>query len=248
MQRVNSRHPSDHAEREPVERLERILDEALRAATAPTPPVDLRARVIAAIDRDEALGAESTRRVVPWRPAVALTGVVALAVTILVVSRPGEQAGRGGDAHGTTATATAPQAAAPHPAPTTEEPPDVAGIARGTAAASRPSGVGRTTAGRAWLQRLRQPIPGAEAAVVPEEHLAAAAESYMPGAPAGELGDPLQPLPVPPPITIVPITQQPIEAGALISQVSRPVTEFTTDDTQPGARSRDAGRSGGSSR
>lgn len=81
-----------------------------------------------------------------------------------------------------------------------------------------------------------------------EETLAAATEPYSPGAPAGDLGDPLQPLPVPPPIAIPPITQSPIEAGALISDVSRPVTEFTTDDTEPGARSRDAGRSGGSSR
>ncbi len=63
---------------------------------------------------------------------------------------------------------------------------------------------------------------------------------HLPGAPAGELGDPVAPMPGPPPISIAPI-----ETTPLVSDSARPVTEFPADNQPPAGEGAEAGKSGG---
>jgi hypothetical protein len=71
---------------------------------------------------------------------------------------------------------------------------------------------------------------------------------HLPGAPAGNLGDPIAPLPPPPSLAIAPVTQAPIGFALPVSDLARPVTDFPTENGSPEAPGGASRHSGGSHR
>jgi hypothetical protein len=222
------------------ERLERLLDEDLRAI-ARSAEVDLRARVAAALARVPAsesgaagsrFGAPAAGFQVPrWAIGLAAAGVIVFAVLIGWRATSGVEP-RNSELPKTTTAAR----------PIANEPAVAQGSARVEVA---PTGEVESRA-PAVGSPARRPrgaqVPDAEPATVPAEAVASA-EPYLPGAPAGELGDPLQPLPAPPPISFAPIASAPP-----VSESARPVTEFPADNPAPGVPVGTTGHSGGSRR
>jgi hypothetical protein len=199
-------------------RLDRLLDEELRAIAQP-PAVDLKTHVMAGLD--ERPGARF--HLPAWTLAFAGAAAVVLAVVLLpaLVRRqpPPFASGR--------AVLPSSQVAAGSLVPSSD---GSRAAAVRTAALAGPSG--RRARSRASSYSSLDAVPGALAA---ESN-----EPYLPGAPAGELGDPLQALPRPPEITFAPIQSAPP-----ISDIARPVTDFPADNPPPAAPFGTAGQSGG---
>lgn len=225
---MNSSTNRDTAGRQAAdERLERLLDEELRAMTQ-APGIDLKARVMAALEAGEA-GKRAPVRVPAWGLAFAGAAAIVLAVYLAWPStdRSAQQA---------AARTPAPLSSSALPARTPAMVPPTTTLAAAsrvttTAAASRPR------AGQ------RRSAVGFGADTVPLDLVASSTGPYLPGAPAGELGDPLQPLPAPPRIMFTPI-----QAAPPVSDIARPVTDFPADNPPPDAPSRTSGQSGGSRR
>jgi hypothetical protein len=205
------------------DRLERLLDEELRAAMQ-APPVDLRAKVLQAIDEGRGTrDVESGFSRIPWRRwalPVASAAVIILGVFV---------AWRGGVAtRDKLAAMLPPLRSTPLHTPTAIRP-----------AAERPT-VETPLSRNASHHNNATPFAWDLRPVAADT--SAPAEPYLPGAPAGELGDPLRPLPSPPPIVFAPIASAPP-----ISEFARPVTDFPVDNP-PAAGSGTAGTSGGTHR
>jgi hypothetical protein len=200
------------------ERLERLLDEALRAE-AQASPVDLRAKVLGALDDGQRAPANFRLR---WAFAVAAAAALVLAVFVARQAGVREGAGRVAE---NRPLRSAPLAAGHAIAPAAGQPDGALALA---AASSRTRRATRI----AWDDEPRV----AEAAPDPNE-------PFLPGAPAGELGDPLKPLPSPPLISFTPITSAP-----QVSDYARPVTDFPADTQTPGVPTGTTGQSGGTRR
>jgi len=222
--------------------LERHLDQALAEIAQPA-AVDLRARVLAGLD--------ARPRVAPidrafWRPATAIAGALVVLLGVwLLWQRADQQLNL---AHG--GAAEVPRAAAP--LDRQQPPTGVAALAPRSAGLAAPQRRSAQIAGpQPRKTRLATPKPRSGEGWVewPAQQEAVASNTpHLPGAPAGELGDPLEPLPVPPPIAIAPITQAPIVSAPPISDIARPVTDFPADDQPPGVPVRTTGQSGGTRR
>jgi hypothetical protein len=209
--------------------LERLLDEELRAVVQAS-PVDLRARVLEAIGEVPSSEVRVPRtvesgfgRFLQPRWAFALGGAAVLAVAVVVVWRGSVRPGPEPMAVNRPALTSAPLSTG-----ATIEP--AAGAAPALAAATR--------------TRRGPRIPAWGPEPLPVDASQASTEPYMPGAPAGELGDPLRPMPSPPPIAFDPIGPTPT-----VSEFARPVTDFPADDNPvPAVTSGTTGQSGGNRR
>ena len=210
--------------------LDRLLDATLLEIARP-PAVDLRARVLAGLD-----GRPQPERpwtLAAWRPAVALTSVAALLIGASVIWwQVTHQAGRDGQRPPAVAST-----AASRPSPGGAVVPVVAGA--GTEFASNLPAAVEDKPARSGQRRPRSRYVLVEWPVE-KETADAALGPHLPGAPAGELGDPMQPLPRRPPIAITPITVAPP-----ISEISRPVTDFPASDSPPAAPTGEAAPTGG---
>ncbi len=213
------------------DRLERLLDEELRAVAQPA-PVNLRAKVLEALAPPGV--AQTSRFAIARLPRYQLglaAAVVILAAggllfwrgTILLEpgsSRVSQQAVR-------RALPGAPLAAGASLTP-------VAGDARmepATASTLRAAGRSQVRSRETWAEPM------------PADLSLASAEPYLPGAPAGELGDPLLPMPSPPAISFAPIASAPS-----VSETARPVTDFPADNPAPDVPVGTKGQSGGTRR
>lgn len=228
----------------PDERLEAIVDEALREIATP-PPVNLKPAVMAAWDarggQDRRVASPAARRPggawTGWgllRPAAAVAALLLVVAASLVVWQQVGRPPRGADRAGTTSPPTAaakpPSGEAVSPGPSIVESP-------GGALAARLSRPATATASRI-VRRAPRPLVEVE---FPVDQVAASLE-HMPGAPAGDPGEGIAPLPGTPSIPITPIEQTPT-----VSDMSRPVSEFPAGDGSqpPGAEHGDPGQSGG---
>lgn len=220
-----------------AERLGRVVDEALRELSQASPPATLKARVMAAWDERTAQGARATVRgsrrgwwIGPalLRPAAALTGslVIVLGVFLVWQHVDREFSGARHERPGTTARTQTQPSPADRPvdsSPTVQQ-------------ADANSPTGSADAGTGLRRRPRSRLVTVE---WPVEQLADAGP-HLPGAPAGNLGDPIEPMDASPPITFSPIVPSP-----LISDIARPVSEFPAETQSPAGTPADAGRSGG---
>ncbi len=204
---------------------DRLIDEALRALTA-GPARDLRADVLARLDQEPA------RRFTAWglvpSPAFAsavLLGVAIAAGTWLWTStrevRP--LAGPGAGAAAQPASRPAPSLAR-HVAPPEAQSIPVGDLrAHATPARMAPLGAGRPSAATAL---------GAGSAWASADLVVDLDESpgpHLPGAPVGDLGEPIAPLPRPQPISIRPITPLPIVTAPPVSDMAAPVSALSDD-------------------
>jgi hypothetical protein len=201
------------------DRLERLLDEELRAV-AQGPAVDLRAKVLRALE-ESAVESGFGRILGPRWAFAAGAAVIVLAVFVTwpAIRReaPDRVAAR-------PPLPVAPVAAAEAPTATVVE------LPRALAAASaRPH------------RSARVGDRNAETTVTDQS--LASGEPYLPGAPAGDLGDPIQPMPSPPPIAFAPISSAPP-----VSDNAWPVVDFPADNPAPAMPIGTAGQSGGTRR
>ncbi|MBP1636148.1 MAG: hypothetical protein H6Q10_2722 [Acidobacteria bacterium] len=219
------------------ERLEALVDEALREAANP-PAVDLKARVMAAWD--ERRRPAPTPRLLAFpllRPAAALASVLVI-VTAALLLWP-----RGNVPSGErTASREIPSPAAGGQAPGT---PAVPAQARQETAARPGLEPGRSEAAapavRSAAHRARRPTVVVEFPV--EELIASNGAAHLPGAPAGELGDPIGALPGPPALAVQPVVTPP-----MLSETTRPVTDFPAEDQPPGQATSPPGQAQGERR
>lgn len=221
MSRTNTGQPVDQ---EPDERVERLVDASLQAMMQPRTP-DLSLRVMQALDGvDMAQARPAGGRVVQvpwrrvaWRPAVAAAAAVAVACVAVFLAWPAEDTRERRTA---APLASAPALAAHRlDAPLVERPkpalaPATKTFGRRLARASSPAAATINAEARSWQA---------------DEASLASTEPHLPGAPAGDLGDPLQPMPGPPAIAIPPIAHTPIQTAPPVSEGSRPVTDFPAD-------------------
>lgn len=206
-------------------RLDRLIDEELRAV-AQAPPVNLRAKVLRALDEGGPVRRSDVEsgfsRILRPRWALAFAAAAVLVIAAFVAWR--------GDVR------PAPESVAVNRPSLTSSP-----LATGTTvepAARVAPGVPDAIRVR---RRVRVPAWGPEP--VPVE-ASISMEPYLPGAPSGELGDPLRPMPSPPPIAFAAIASAPP-----VSEFARPVTDFPADDnTVPAVPSGTTGQSGGNRR
>ena len=228
----------DAAERAAAdERLERLLDEELRAIAQP-PAVDLRAKVMKAIaEAPRGEGANESARRSPqtgrWALGLAAAAAIVLAV-FLAWPRP---SGR----------PQPPQAVASAQAqPDRSMAPSIEATGNATVEpAARPGGELRAPTPHAGMTVARSTAATARARAEEVVDAVNTGEPFLPGAPAGELGDPLAPLPSPPPIAFAPIAHVPIAAPPPISESARPVTDFPAADSTSDVRGRTTAESGG---
>jgi hypothetical protein len=221
------------------DRLERLLDEELRAATQ-AGPVDLRAKVLEAIDEVPSAGfrVQSAGCRVPSAGfrvpsagfrvpgfALAFAAAAVLVLAVLLTWR-----GSIGPVPERAAANRRPLASTPLAAGPLVEPAAAPGGAHPDVAGVRSRRASRTA--------NRGPEP-----VEPDPSLASSGDAYLPGAPAGDLGDPLRPMPSPPPIAFTPIASAPP-----VSDFARPVTDFPADNPASAVPSGAAGPSGGTRR
>lgn len=199
-------------------RLERLLDEELRMVVQ-APPVELRAKVLRALD--EGRGARDAGRGI-LQPRWAFAFAAAVVVLAILVTWRGS-------------VRPAPEQVARHRAPLASTP-----IAAG--AVVEPASAPAARRAPAAVRRA-SPVPALDTEAITADATVASNEPYLPGAPAGELGDPIRPMPSPPPITFSPITSAP-----LVSEFARPVTDFPADNPAPAAATGNAGPSGGTRR
>lgn len=226
------------------ERRERLLDDVLREVAQPA-AVELKARVMAAIDD---AGRRTTANERPawvraWRPAVAFGAAAALVIVVLAALwPPGTRAPR------------QQRAGTPAPLQARAEAPALMQPAAGTPG-TRETGAEITVlqAGAGTPGSLRSRARAATASTAARVQASPQVEEpatgpHLPGAPAGDLGDPLAPMPAPPAIAFAPIAQGPIASAPPVSDMSRPVTDFPADTASSDVPVRTTGQSGGTRR
>lgn len=222
------------------ERLDGLVTEALRELTTPARPVDVKARVMAAWDERVTAGAPETSipSAVNWwsaprvlKPASVFAGALVIFVGLFLAWSHVQRQFDWADQYASSSPARRVR-------PNTQ-PPEDAASAKPLAQTQAVSEEGSTSGAAAPRRRPRSRLVTVQWQVEQQ----AEAGPYLPGAPAGELGDGTRPLPEAPPITFAPIDSAPP-----ISEIARPVTDFPAD-TQPPATARpDAGQSGGQRR
>jgi hypothetical protein len=229
--------PQDDARRT-GDALDRVIDEAVEAALR-AGPVDLRAQVLTRLDEP----VDSQRRP-SW---ISVPALLPVAGTLLMMVGVGvlwqhanEQLGRSAQ-YAASIRASSGRAAAPTatpPAPPTGQ----LAIAEPAVAASQPARVARVEEARApkapaWLESDNdQKMVGASALLAE----VAIDEPVLPGAPGGDLGDPISPMPKLRPIVIQPIATLPMSNAPPVSTLSKPaspLTEETPRDRQDPAKS-----------
>jgi len=234
---ANSRH--DNTGRDD-DALERVIDDALEA-TLRAGAVDLRSRVLARLDTP--VEEQASPRFVLFRPAlVPVAGVVLLVVGVAFTWRLVDgQLSRAGAPPARPVT-TARSAPGPSGTPA-GMPRAAAGVSpAASVAAAAPDGERRHAApggadarifAASWLamdSASRPKAVAADSAIAGDED----AEPSFPGAPAGNLGDLIAPMPKLRPIVIPPIVAAPITDAPPVSTLATPVSTLSTDD-----RSRD---------
>lgn len=228
--------------------LDREIDAALREIAQPA-AVDLRTRVLAVMEEATGAGwrpaATKSRAAVLrpgwpgiWRPAAALAGALAIVLGVFFAWEGTDRRlhlAREGTGKA-PASANTPVGSGRAPGLPTAQ---AAAAGRDDVALAAP--VQRVEGGTAARRRHRaRPSSAWVDWRAPAE---SSTEPYLPGAPAGELGDPLAPMPTPPPITIAPI-----ESAPPVTDIARPVTDFPADDQPPDVPARTTGQSGGDRR
>lgn len=239
---TRERHEKLPEQRPQEEALDALLDEALRATAQPAGGVDLREHVLAAIEGRERAPQLSSRGAAWRRPAAALAGAMVI-LFVMFLAWPRHDRGSDRAAGNEIAAPAGVMPAQPAGQAAGPTPGSVAGEA-GRAAAAPPT-TARASGGRTRRASSAEAV-GPEETSTPVE--AYAGGPHLPGAPAGQLGDPLQPLPLPPPIAIAPIAQAPIASALPLSDIARPVTEFPSENELPEAQPRSSGPTGGNRR
>jgi hypothetical protein len=227
--------------------LDRLIDEAV-AAELRADDVDLRVKVLEGLsrgpaasagtpaDRDEPHIGDTTPRRSWLRPALlplagALLMVAGLAVlwqhANLQLTRAGHVAERL-SREGPPANASRARTLPPTAAPTTTAP---AAVVASAAVPREP----RAPKAPAWLESDdERKIAGASIVQADEE----SEEPLLPGAPAGDLGDAIAPMPRLRPIVIQPLAAPPIPDAPPVSTLGRPVStladEVSRDRQDPG--------------
>jgi hypothetical protein len=210
--------------------LDRVVDEAVEAALG-AGPVDLRAQVLARLDEP----ADSQRRPswisVPALLPVAGTLLMMVGVGILW-QHANEQLGQGARYAATYRVSSDRPAAAAKP-PTGRTASIEPAAASPKAAVSRLPRSGKKAP--AWLESDNdQKVAGALALLADAD----LDEPDLPGAPAGDLGDPVAPMPRLRPIVIHPLAPPPIPEALPISTLGKPVgtlsDEVSRDRLDPG--------------
>jgi hypothetical protein len=226
-------------------RVERLVDEALREIVRPQVP-DLKARVMASWDARAQERRAGARLELPparglfRRPAavvVAMLAVIAGAVVVwqLMEGFLGNHGRRLASQPETAVTGSAERI--PQVAPQRHEPPDRAAMGTGDEFPHGGPALAEASSGRV----ARRGLVFVEFPLAEES--ASSSGPNLPGAPAGQLGDPLQPLPLPPVISIAPLA-----AGPTVSEMARPVSDFPVTDQQPGITEMEPGPTGGEDR
>jgi len=222
--------PDNRATPDADERLDRLVDEALREVSAQPPAATVKARVMAAWDERHATTEGAGNPASSWwtapallRPAAALAGSLAIVLGVFLAWQHVNRQFDALDRHPASSTTarTQPPAGTPvHPVQQNAK--------AGTAAQETPPA--------ASSNRRRSRYVTVE---WPVEQVAELGP-HLPGAPAGELGDRVAPMPGPPPLSIAPI-----ETTPSVSDIARPVTEFPAENQPPAGEGADAGKSGG---
>jgi hypothetical protein len=232
--------------------LDRVIDEAVEAALG-AGPLELRSQVLARLD--EPVDAREDPRFAWLRPALLpVAGALLLVAGITLLWQHAERqlsqagtrsasANAPGTRRGGSTGAAARQAEAPGPRMASAQPSAVpqAGATEDmpvTPGRRRATGSDTRVAAASWLEMDAAAgaarVAGA-AVVLPDADLD---EPYLPGAPAGDLGAPVAPMPKPRPIVIQPIATPPISEAPPISTLGQPVStlsdEVTRDRQGPG--------------
>jgi len=209
-------------------RLDRLVDEALVEVSAESPPATVKARVMAAWDERHATteGAENVGASSWWtapallRPAAALAGSLVIVLGVFLAWQHVNRQFDAVDRHRASSTTARTQPGTGTPAPQNAE---------AATAAQEPQPATAPTRRRSRYVTVDWPV-----------EQVTELGPHLPGAPAGELGDPVAPMAGPPPISITLI-----ETTPLVSEIARPVTEFPADNQPPAGEGADAGKSGG---
>jgi hypothetical protein len=235
--------------------LDRAIDDALEASLR-TGPVDLRAQVLARLDNP--VDERPPGRFVLFHPAllpVAGAALVIIAVAVVwqqadsQLSRAGAPPARTNAARmsvptvptATTARSTA--ALVVIPARTTDvSPTPTFATAAPARSEHRPLRPDDRIVASSWLAMdglSRPTFVAADRVFAGDDDF----EPFLPGAPAGDLGDPIAPMPQPLPIVIPPIVAAPIVDAPPVSTLATPVSTLSTDDISRGRT--DPGKPGG---
>lgn len=243
--------------------LDRVIDEAVGWTLAST-PVNLRSRVLERIDALEAERTKPPRRAMVsflLRPALLPVAGAALIVAAVAgtwwrvdqqlgPSSPGPRANHAASARGRATSAL--RASVPGDAGATSRPVSVPGGGSQPAEAQH-GGLARAPEAPANAPRAaaRRGLAGSDTriaaaswlVVVGDESEPPPPEHAFPGAPAGDLGEPIALMPRPRPITIPPITTPPISDAPPVSTLAQPVSTLTAEDVSRDQQ--DPGKSGG---
>jgi hypothetical protein len=198
--------------------LDRLIDEVVRSVAQP-PSVDLRAQVLARLD--EPIAERRSPFAFVLRPAVlAAAGVAFIAIGVAATWWHVNSQLQEGPAKRVVSHAATPQRPIREAAVETAAHAPAVEAPRVERAATRPA------AARAVPAATSQQV---FAAVWPSDTIAAdeAEMVHLPGAPAGQLGEGIAPMPLPPPIVIPPIASlKPVVAPPILSVP--PVSELVT--------------------
>jgi hypothetical protein len=226
--------------------VERLLDQALREVAQPPAP-DLKPRVMAAWDARLEPGPKAESGRARWRaapaflkPATVLAGTLAIFLGVFLVwqytdvlfRRADRLARESGAARATEQRRPTASASGTRPLDPVR---DMARTGVGPLAGEQAAAGPHAARGRTRRTTVTVLFPAEEPASSPGPHL--------PGAPAGQLGDPIEPLPRTPGIWIAPIVP-----ARTISEMSRPVSEFPAGNHQPASGKPEAGTTEGEHR
>jgi hypothetical protein len=227
--------------------LDRVIDEAVETALGAS-PVDLRAQVLAALEEPaDQRRPEGTRQPLglgPFRQLLFRPSLLPIAGAVLMMAGVGvlwqhvnRQLGQNGarvastraDRARTPVTSTQPvtQLAAGGAA-TTEPPAPARDVRDATAVAKAP----------AWLESDSDKKVAGATVLLADADLDE--EPLLPGAPTGDLGDPIAPMPKLRPIVIRPLTAPPISEAPPVSTLAKPVSTLADEvsrDRQDPAKS-----------
>ena len=231
--------------------LDRVIDEAVESALRAR-PVDLRSRVLARLEEVQAADDARTPRGWLWRPALlpAVGALLLVAGVGLLWQHANDQlnAPRVRSVAGTQARATPTGSGTRESGPPASAPPEtLKRAAELTPSPTRRPGKARatpvTTIAAASLLEMDAASAqgkGVGASVVQGD--AELDEPYLPGAPTGNAGDPIAPMPQLRPIVIPPIATPPITEAPPVSTLGKPVSTLSDEVSRD---RQDPGKSGG---